>query len=498
MIAIATHTAEGSPLRGTNASAVDANEVDPAVLCRRAPRRPRGVRRAASLLRASVRHIAWQVLGDHQAMEDVLQEAALRAFRGLPSFRGDSGAGTWLCRIAYTTSIDHVRRRPREVAAEDDELWEASSPDPGETIVARMTLDEAFAALSDEQRIALLLVDREGLDYTHRGRGHRHRARHARLTALPGAPAAPRRTRERPIRRSSDDGPAHPHDSAARRRAWARPRALRPARARRRASGRRSPTGSPPSLTSPRRRNGDGGPGCASPPSPPRRPSSPSSSSGSACPASTRSKVPGSDQGPVVVGPEPATAAEVVAPLERATDDRPQRPGHADRTRLWSSSRTRRRVATSTAWRSRPAAYIDRLYATVVRSDGSFRRQTIGVLRWSTGADDRVGGDLPEGSGQTIETYDAMAGVSRYYQAEYSHENESGSDIVGRERDGRPRARRRPTGLVHRRRVRSQRRRALRRGALRPARSRASSTTGARRGWSAHRSRTRSSPATPA
>jgi RNA polymerase sigma-70 factor (ECF subfamily) len=165
MIATATLTAKGSPLRGTNATAVDASEVDPAVLA--AARR--GDRAAfVELLRfyeRRIRHIAWQVLGDQQALEDVLQEAALRAFRGLSSFRGDSGAGTWLCRIAYTTSIDHVRRRPREVAAGDEELSQAESPDPGDSIVARMTLDEAFDALSGEQRIALLLVDREGLDY---------------------------------------------------------------------------------------------------------------------------------------------------------------------------------------------------------------------------------------------------------------------------------------------------------------------------------------------
>jgi len=59
-----------------------------------------------------------------------------------------------------------VRRRPREVVVGDDGLWEAASPDPADAVVARMSLDAAFATLSNEQRIALLLVDREGLDYT--------------------------------------------------------------------------------------------------------------------------------------------------------------------------------------------------------------------------------------------------------------------------------------------------------------------------------------------
>lgn len=165
MIVTNTLTAKGSPPHHAKTTTVAANEIDPAVLAA-ARRGDRGA--FVDLLRfyeRRMRHVAWQVLGDAQAMEDVLQEAALRAYRGLGSFRGDSGAGTWLCRIAYTASVDHVRRRPRETVAEGDELETDPAPDPGDAVVARLMFDQAFAALSKEQRIALLLVDREGLDY---------------------------------------------------------------------------------------------------------------------------------------------------------------------------------------------------------------------------------------------------------------------------------------------------------------------------------------------
>lgn len=165
MLAAATSAAKGSARSGTKSTGVDPSEVEPTVLA--AARH--GDRDAfVELLRfydRRMRHVAWQVLSDHQAMEDALQEAALRAFRGLPSFRGDSGAGTWLCRIAYTTSIDQVRRGPREQPAGAEAAGEHRSPDPADEVVARLTLDEAFAALPAAQRIALLLVDREGLDY---------------------------------------------------------------------------------------------------------------------------------------------------------------------------------------------------------------------------------------------------------------------------------------------------------------------------------------------
>jgi len=53
--------------------------------------------------------IADRVLRDRQLMDDVLQEVAIRALRGLPSYRGDAPLGAWLCRIATTTCLDHLR-----------------------------------------------------------------------------------------------------------------------------------------------------------------------------------------------------------------------------------------------------------------------------------------------------------------------------------------------------------------------------------------------------
>lgn len=165
MIATATERSKGSIVTGTKTPSMESNEVNPLILA--AARRGDHVA-FVQLFRfydRRVRHVVWQVLGDRREMEDVLQEIGLRAFRGLPSFRGESGAGTWLCRIAYTSAIDQLRQRSRETALDDEELPESADLDLADATIARMTLDEAFAALSPDQRIALLLVDREGLDY---------------------------------------------------------------------------------------------------------------------------------------------------------------------------------------------------------------------------------------------------------------------------------------------------------------------------------------------
>ena len=166
MQAIATSGSKGSAATEPKSEGMTSSEVAPAVLAA-ARRGDHGA--FIDVLRfydRRLRHIAWQTVRDRQAMDDILQEVALRAFRGLPAFRGDAGAGTWLCRIAHTTCIDHLRRQAHQspVAVHDVDR-EPCSADSAEEFVARVTFDEAFAALSLEQRLAVLLVDREGLDY---------------------------------------------------------------------------------------------------------------------------------------------------------------------------------------------------------------------------------------------------------------------------------------------------------------------------------------------
>ncbi|MGL4368817.1 MAG: RNA polymerase sigma factor, partial [Spirochaetota bacterium] len=45
--------------------------------------------------------------------DDCAQESFVKAYRALPSFRGESAFYTWLYRIAYRTCLDHLRSRKR-------------------------------------------------------------------------------------------------------------------------------------------------------------------------------------------------------------------------------------------------------------------------------------------------------------------------------------------------------------------------------------------------
>ena len=114
-----------------------------------------------------LRIVAYQVVGNRQLMDDVLQEVTLRAYRSLSRFRGDSSLGTWLCRITYRASCDALARADRLYPMAPDELPEPreQEDDPAEALAMRAALADAFAALPPEQRLAVLLVDREGYDY---------------------------------------------------------------------------------------------------------------------------------------------------------------------------------------------------------------------------------------------------------------------------------------------------------------------------------------------
>jgi len=111
-------------------------------------------------------------LRNHADVEEVAQEAFLRAFKGLPGFRLGSPFGPWIARIATRASYDQLRRRHRrpEVAWEDlspDEQGAAQAlaagVDPATRTAARDVLEHAMASLKPKDRQALILADAQGL-----------------------------------------------------------------------------------------------------------------------------------------------------------------------------------------------------------------------------------------------------------------------------------------------------------------------------------------------
>lgn len=115
-----------------------------------------------------LRSVAYQVLRDPETVDDVLQDVFLAAYRGLPRFRGDATLGTWLYRITCTTCAQYLRRDHHRLTLAQAQLPEDESVlsfDCGEAVGERDRLRAALAALTAEQRLLVLLVDRDGYGY---------------------------------------------------------------------------------------------------------------------------------------------------------------------------------------------------------------------------------------------------------------------------------------------------------------------------------------------
>lgn len=118
----------------------------------------------------SMRRLASTLLRRPSAVDDVLQDAYLAAYRGLAGFRGEARFSTWLYRIVYRTAIDHQRRfRPTAVLDELDERLlgggSAGGDDESDRLDTADAVRRALQAVSAEHRAVLTLVDAEGYRY---------------------------------------------------------------------------------------------------------------------------------------------------------------------------------------------------------------------------------------------------------------------------------------------------------------------------------------------
>lgn len=96
--------------------------------------------------------------------EDALQDAFISAMRNAGSFRGEAKVSTWLHRIVVNACLDRLRRRQRRPESELlDEAFLIADPRDrfGERELA-MEIERGLAALPDEQRAAVVLVDVAG------------------------------------------------------------------------------------------------------------------------------------------------------------------------------------------------------------------------------------------------------------------------------------------------------------------------------------------------
>ena len=121
----------------------------------------------------------FRFIKDEHEVNDVAQEAFIKAYRALPNFRGDSAFYTWLYRIAINTAKNFLVVNGRQpviqgsLATDEGELLDLTEqmPDyrtPETDLLNReiiQTVDAAVAGLPEELRQAITLREMEGLSY---------------------------------------------------------------------------------------------------------------------------------------------------------------------------------------------------------------------------------------------------------------------------------------------------------------------------------------------
>jgi RNA polymerase sigma-70 factor (ECF subfamily) len=132
-----------------------------------------------------VYNAVWRITGHVEDARDVTQDAFLKAYRSIESFRGESGFYTWIFRIAVNLAISHQRshRRRRmqsldsaratdfsgsQAASLAARIEERNASNPSGNAVSQEMhshVAEALMRIDAEYRTVIVLRDIEGLDY---------------------------------------------------------------------------------------------------------------------------------------------------------------------------------------------------------------------------------------------------------------------------------------------------------------------------------------------
>jgi RNA polymerase sigma-70 factor (ECF subfamily) len=146
-------------------------------------RAQRGDKKAFELLvvkyQRKLARLLSRFIRDASEVEDVTQEAFIKAYRALPSFRGDSAFYTWLYRIGINTAKNYLvslgRRAPTVTGVDSDEAEGIEEGDqlrdlntPENQMMSRQlaeTVNQALQELPEELRTAITLREIDGMSY---------------------------------------------------------------------------------------------------------------------------------------------------------------------------------------------------------------------------------------------------------------------------------------------------------------------------------------------
>lgn len=131
----------------------------------------------------TVYNLALRMVGDRDDAFDMTQEAFIKAYGSLSSFRGDSKFSVWIYRITTNVCLDFLRSKSRKqqvsltVSDDDDEDAQLDIPDPKadpeQQLIKKISMqsvEEGLKTLPDKQRQILVMRELGGMSYAEIGK----------------------------------------------------------------------------------------------------------------------------------------------------------------------------------------------------------------------------------------------------------------------------------------------------------------------------------------
>lgn len=130
----------------------------------------------------TVYNLALRMVGDRDDASDMTQEAFIKAYGSLSSFRGDSKFSVWIYRITTNVCLDFLRSKSRKqqvslTVSDDDEDAQLDIPDPSsdpeQQLMQKMSMqsvEEGLKTLPDKQRQILVMRELGGMSYAEIGK----------------------------------------------------------------------------------------------------------------------------------------------------------------------------------------------------------------------------------------------------------------------------------------------------------------------------------------
>ena len=118
--------------------------------------------------------VALRMCGNREDAQDCVQEAMLRIYKALSSFKGQSSFSTWVYRITMNSCLDELRRRKSRAATSLDQMIDNgfSPTDEDDTperhsiqAEQKRQIEKAIAGLPEDMRAAVVLRDVQGCSY---------------------------------------------------------------------------------------------------------------------------------------------------------------------------------------------------------------------------------------------------------------------------------------------------------------------------------------------